>query len=432
MDHPKKMLKQLIGRQALRVYHAARSRATSILFRHPAQDMVVIGVTGTNGKTTTAHLIAAIFEQAGHKVAMLSTVRFRIIEHEWTNATKMTVPDPWTFNRFASDARKAGCAILVMEATSIALDQSRMNVQFDTGVLTNITHDHLDYHGTFDHYVQAKRNLFARGLRLSVVNVDDPQGRAFATLPANTHIEYSIDSNHTGALRAEHIKTDHGIAFDCVLPSSKDSIHLHSSLIGMFNVSNILAAVGVALGHGIGHDDIRAGIAKLDHVPGRMEFVDRGQAFKVVIDYAHTPDALQQFFASVRPMTPGHIIAVFGSCGDRDQDKRPIMGAIAASHAAYCVVTNEDPYTEDPGVIIDAVAAGIHHGNVSHKEGTTYWRIPDRREAIRHAFRVAKAGDTVTITGKGAEEAMVWGRQHRPWSDLRVVAEELEALTKRP
>lgn len=428
MKNLKDNIKSIVGHPALKAYHAARSGLTALASGLPGQKMTAIGITGTNGKTTVAHLVTAIFEATGQKVAMMSTVRLRIAGNEVVNETKMTVPDPGSFNRFLINARRKKCDVLVMEATSIALDQSRMfGIRFDTGVLTNITHDHLDYHGTFDAYVQAKRKLFASGLRVSVLNADDPNGHAFAECPSDAQIMYSTDSENTTALRPLNLSLDNGISFDCAGPSIFKPFFIESKLIGTFNVSNLLAAIGVALGHGIQVADIQKGISQLASVPGRMESINLGQPFQVIIDYAHTPDAFEKLYETVQSITRGSIIAVFGATGDRDKTKRPILGQIAGRESKYCLVTNEDPWSEPAMSIIDAVASGVASVD-HHSEGETFWRVLDRREAISKAFGLARAGDTVVITGKGDETGMGAGDQILPWSDREVAREELEKL----
>ncbi len=425
----KSLLKKLAGKQVMSAYHATKSNAARMIYGNPSRDLIVIGITGTNGKTTTAHLVASIFEHAGFKVALISTIQFRIGKKTWVNESKMTVPAPGAFNRFLKQAREQGCQVLVMEATSIALDQSRMaGLRFDTAVLTNITHDHLDYHGTFADYVQAKRNLFARDLRVSVLNDDDPNGRTFADLVADMHYFYSLDPHNTGAFRPERIEQiGDKLRITCAFPH-EGMLELETALVGDFNVANILAAVAVGFGHGIGESAIKSGIAAVKAVPGRMEKVEDGQPFTVIIDYAHTPDALEKLFSALKPFKKGRIISVFGATGDRDKTKRPIMGKIVGQHADVVIVTNEDPWTEDAQFIIDSVAAGVPESG-RHIEGQTFWRILDRREAIRQAFELAGPGDIVTITGKGAETGMGIGKNIIPWSDRQVAGEELKRLT---
>ncbi len=425
----KRLIKKLAGRPALRAYHAAKSTLFSTLAGQPGADFVTIGVTGTNGKTTTANLITHIFEASGHKVALLSTIQFRINGEETINELKMTVPDPRTFNRFLTKAKQAGCTVLVVEATSHALDQNRFSgLTFDTGVLTNITHDHLDYHGTFDGYVQAKRTLFARGLRLSVLNADDPNGLEFSKLPAGIHTLYTLDPTALGMLRPVRV-VQHGehTEIELTLPDQELSFTVKTTLPGQFNVQNILAAVGVALGHGIDVRHIQEGIEAVRAVPGRMEQVNVGQPFTVIIDYAHTPDALEQMFAALKPLKKGRVISVLGATGERDTAKRPVLGKIAATHADIVMVTNEDPYEEDPRAIIDAVASGVPEVD-SHHEGQTWWRVDDRAEAIEKALDMAHSGDIVTVTGKGAETGMAVKGGTVPWSDRAIIEKALKRL----
>lgn len=426
----KALVKKIIGKETVRAYHAVRSHATARLYGKPGSDLTVIAITGTNGKTTTTHLVASIFEAAGFRVALLSTIRFRVAGKEWVNETKMTVPDPGSFNRFLAQTKRAECTHLIMEATSIALDQQRLaGLSIDTGVLTNITHDHLDYHGTFDEYVQAKRRLFARDLRLSVVNMDDPNGAEFASERASIHLNYSLEAQKQNTVRAGDIRTsEQGTTFTCLLPDGTPGPRISTELLGQFNLANILASVAVGLGHGISYEHIEQAIARTAKVPGRMDELQMGQDFRVIIDYAHTPDALEQLYAALLPLKTGKIISVLGATGDRDKTKRPVMGAIVGKHADVAVITNEDPWTEDPETIMNSVAEGIARGDAAKREGESWWRILDRRAAIQKALSIARSGDIVTITGKGAETGMGIGRKIVPWSDRAVAEEELKRI----
>lgn len=424
----KKIAKKIIGRDTLRAYHISKSNFDAWRYRYPSHGMTVIGVTGTNGKTTTCNLIASIFEAAGKKVALATTIQFRVDGKEKLNDTKMTTLDSKDFNRFLVKANHAGCTHLIVEVTSISLDQQRVaGVNFDTAVLTNITHDHLDYHGTFDEYVQAKRNLFARDLRVSVLNWDDPNGREFGKLAAAEHIYYSLNKDEKTIYPMNVEESNEKSRFRVNVGNR--TLEIETTLLGSFNRQNILAAVAVGLGHGISDQDIVAGVANLKSVKGRMEVIEEGQPFTVIVDYAHTPDALEKLYQAIKPAAEGHrIISILGSCGDRDKTKRPVLGSIAGREADYVIVTNEDPYTEDPQFIIDSVASGVVKGRDTHAEGKTYWRIFDRGEAIAKGISLAQPGDVITITGKGAETAMVWGRQHRPWSDQEETRRALRKL----
>jgi UDP-N-acetylmuramoyl-L-alanyl-D-glutamate--2,6-diaminopimelate ligase len=426
----KKFIKKLIGRAGLRTYHHLKSHSSAMYYNYPARGMKVIGITGTNGKTTTANIVASIFEAAGYKVALLTTIQFRINGKESINSMKMTAPSASDMNKFILKAKDAGCNILIVEATSHALDQHRFaGINFDTGVLTNITHDHLDYHLTFANYVQSKRQLFARGLRLSVLNIDDKSGKLFLTEPAEMHLIYSLKSHPKSVSLLKVTKGSEYNILDIFNPLTNRINKLQTKLFGDFNYQNILAAYSVALGFNIEMKHIYDGIKSIEFIPGRMESVELGQNFKVIIDYAHTPDALEKMYKAINDIyKSSRMISVLGACGDRDKTKRPILGSIAGKNADYIIVTNEDPYTEEPQQIIDSVASGIELGNNNHKIDSTYWKIFDRREAIAKAFSLAKEGDVVTITGKGAETTMLWGNEPRPWSDKQVVKEELENI----
>lgn len=427
----KKIIKNIIGRGGLDFYHHLEGHMAAALHGYPSNDMRVIGITGTNGKTTTANLIASIFETAGYKVALATTIQFRVNGKERINKLKMTMPNAFQLNKFILEASQEKCQILVLEVTSIALSQMRAaGVLFDTVVLTNITHDHLDYHGTIEKYAQAKRKLFENNPRISVLNIDDKNGLAFSNLEARRHINYSLKSKDDNVIHPIVVKYEDGVGHYKIYVPTVGELNIKTTLPGDFNIENIMATIGVGVGFNLDVKKIEEGIASVKSVAGRMEVISAGQPFDVIVDYAHTPDALEKMYAAIKAQISdsGSIISVLGSCGDRDKTKRPVLGEIAGRNAKYIIVTNEDPYTEDPEQIINAVASGITQGNEKHKEESTYWRIFDRRDAIAKALGLAKPGDIVTITGKGAETAMVWGNEHRPWSDVEVTNEELRKL----
>lgn len=417
----KSLLRKLLTANTILFLHKMRAIIAALLFGFPARHMTVIGVTGTNGKTTTCNLIAAIFEAAGEKVALATTIQFRIAGQERKNTTKMTTLSPWQLQKFLAEARSKKCSVAVLETTSHALAQHRVwGIPYDTAVLTNLTHDHLDFHGTFEEYRATKRRLFAMAKR-AVINNDDE-----ATFPVQNIISYGLDQQSAIMAKRAVYEVDK-TTFTAVTPLGQIPIELH--LPGQFNVYNALAAISVGVLHNQPLETIKQAIESVKLIRGRMELVNLGQPFKAIVDYAHTPDAFEKIYAALKPTAKGRILHVFGATGDRDKTKRPILGEIAASNADYLFITDEDPYTEDPLKIIDAVAKGVEKvKSTKPKTSGSWWKILDRRAAIRKALSMARPKDVVLVTGKGAEEAMVIGATHVPWSDRQVIEEELGRL----
>lgn len=418
-------------------YHLKLGILAAYCYGFPARKLKVIGITGTNGKTTTAYLTHAIFQEAGQKTALATTVAFAIGERFTRNNQKMTTLSPFALQAFLRQAVRAGCSRVVIEVTSHALVQHRVwGINFDTVALTNITHDHLDYHQTFADYRAAKLQLFQSLPRVSVSNLDDLSGALFAQQKANIALTYALDQKADITARkiiASTTKTE----FTAILPEGQLTINL--PLAGKFNLSNALAAVAIALGSDIPNRAIASALEKFSGVPGRMEQVKLGQDFEVIIDYAHTPDALEKIFAVLVPTCKGRIIHVFGATGTRDTTKRPILGAISGRQADISIVTDEDPYHEDPLAIIQQVAAGVPKGATRQKpkiKNETFFVQPDRRTAIASALALARRNDIVLITGKGHEQVMAvadsranHGYKLIPWNERKIVQEELEKLT---
>lgn len=385
----------------------------------PAKKLRVIGITGTNGKTTTTTLIGRMLEVADKKVAIASTIATRINGVEKVNDTKYTTASPWTVQRFLGDAQRAGCEYAVLEVSSHALDQYRVwGIHFEVAVITNITREHLDYHHTMDRYTEAKRKLFCSA-DIGVINADMTGPEVFC-LTVKKPITFST-KNPEATVVASDINLDFkGATFQALT----HFFELH--LPGFFNVENALAmmATGRALGIPVGA--MQRALRETRGIPGRMELVPNTRGIDVVIDYAVTPDSFEKLYTTMLALKiPGtKIIHVFGACGDRDRGKRPVMAHIASERADIIILTNEDPYYEDPEKIIDEVEAGL----IRKKLGENYHRIFDRRSAIRKALELAEEGDIVLITGKGAEETMAFGAERVVWRERQVVEEELASL----
>jgi UDP-N-acetylmuramoyl-L-alanyl-D-glutamate--2,6-diaminopimelate ligase len=386
-------------------------------------------------------MVASILESAGRKVGMTTTVSFKIGDQIVENNLKMTTVSPFLLQKLLKQMVTAGCEDVVLEVTSIALEQHRLwGIPFHAVVFTNLTHDHLDYHGNMTAYRQAKEKLFENRPALSVVNADDPAAETFLNYPANRTATYGIKNPATVTAKKLYAKPG-GTDFVLLVGQRQATINL--PLPGAFNVSNALAAASVGLGLGYSLERVIDGLHNVTAVPGRMEVIDAGQGFTVIVDYAHTPDALQKVYETIKPTVRGKLISVLGATGRRDKTKRPILGALAGRYADFVLITNEDPYDEDPLAIIDAVVEGVPRGRpkrgrmkvnkeseVSLKyrdtgEDLWWWRIPDRREAIAKALSMARPQDVVLVTGKGAEKVMAVGDKLVPWSDRQVLEELL-------
>jgi UDP-N-acetylmuramoyl-L-alanyl-D-glutamate--2,6-diaminopimelate ligase len=420
MNPAKRLLTPLVNSRTKPIYHWSRAAIANLAFGFPSRGMLVIGVTGTKGKTTTCHFLASILEEAGFTVGMATTVSFKIGSKEESNDTNMSVTAPFPLQRLLRRMRRAKCSVLVLEVTSIALDQFRtLGIPFRYVGFTNLTHDHLDYHGTMDHYAEAKLRLFRRpGLRTAAINLGDPRAKQFLeATTAQTKISYGLGQ---GEVSAEDIKdVPDGIEF--TLRGTPVQLHLP----GRFSVENALcaAALGVSLGVSLG--SIARGLGNLGHVAGRLEKIAATNGATLMVDYAHTPDSLEKLYSTLRAGTTGRLIAVLGATGDRDRTKRPIMGALAGRLCDLVFITDEEPYTENPIKIIDEVAGGVPRGRAVSKaksgEGEWWWKIPDRREAISRAVDIALPGDLVLVTGMGAQNYRKVGEVKQPWNDAKII-----------
>jgi UDP-N-acetylmuramoyl-L-alanyl-D-glutamate--2,6-diaminopimelate ligase len=353
-------------------------------FGHPSDELDVVGVTGTNGKTTTAFLLRSILEAAGRRPALLTNIR-RIVGGE-DRPIGLNTPEAIDLQRLFREMLDAGDRSCAMEATSIAASQGRLSAtRFAALVFTNLTQDHLDFHGTMDDYFAAKRALFDQTVH-AVVNVGDEWGRRLAA------------------------------ALPAVCPfTPEDELGLDLKLRGRFNRANAAGAVAAARALGIGEEAIRTGVEAVAGVPGRFESVEEGQPFAVIVDYAHTPDSLENVLRAARELGPGRLIVVFGAGGDRDREKRPLMGRIAATLADRAIVTTDNPRSEDPLAIAEQVAEGQLE------------IVLDRRQAIEQALAGAREGDVVVIAGKGADTVIEIAGGFVPFSDMQVAKETLNA-----
>jgi UDP-N-acetylmuramoyl-L-alanyl-D-glutamate--2,6-diaminopimelate ligase len=393
----------------------------------PSQRLKLIGVTGTNGKTTTTYLCKSVLEAAGAKVGLVGTVAYLIGNEriEATHTTPGAVELQGLFRRMIDAASDA--AVMEVSSHALALDRTA-GCEFGTAVFTNLTQDHLDFHADMEEYFHAKLRLFA-GLGpegRAVVNLDDPYGASVAAATRAQVWTYAVD--RPADLRAEDVRISlEGVRFTARTPVG--AVAIRSPLVGRHNVYNILAAVGVGLEQGIALPTIAAGIAGLVNVPGRFERVEAGQPFTVVVDYAHTEDALFRLLTAAEAVKTGRIITVFGCGGDRDRGKRPKMGRVSAVYSDVVVVTSDNPRTEAPEAIISEVVPGVQAGLQETGRGRYVVQV-DRRAAIGEAVRMAQPGDLVLIAGKGHENYQVIGKNKYPFDDRVVAREAIEALQR--
>ncbi|TKJ29000.1 MAG: UDP-N-acetylmuramoyl-L-alanyl-D-glutamate--2,6-diaminopimelate ligase [Chloroflexi bacterium B3_Chlor] len=400
-------------------------------FHHfPSRKLRVIGVTGTDGKTTTVNLIWSVLEVAGHTAGFISSVNAVIGHDQYDTGLHTTTPNALEVQGYLAQMVEAGADYAVLEATSHGLAQHRVTAcDFDLAAVTNITHEHLDYHDTFEEYREAKARLFrslATSVRkpqtpkVAVLNVDDPSFSYLRDIPADVQLTYGLHGDAQFTAR-DIVLSASGISFTAVTPQG--TFPVETNLVGRFNVYNALATISVAVSQEIPVVHIQEGIRAVSQVTGRMERIHLGQPFQVVIDFAHTPNSLQNALEAARGMTEGQITVVFGCAGLRDREKRPVMGEIAGRLADKIVITAEDPRTED----LDQIMAQIAHGceEVGREAEADYWRIGDRGEAIQFAIDMAQEGDLVLVTGKGHEQSMCFGTTEYPWSDHEAVREAL-------
>ena len=401
----RKIIPRWVFKTSQPVYHWLLAWAGAIVYRFPSHGMKIIGVTGTKGKSTTTFLIAKILEEAGEPVAAIGSLGYKIREKEWPNTLKMTMPGRMRLQHFLHQAKSAGCKYVVLEVTSEGIKQKRhLGIKFDCAVLTTIHREHIENHGSYEKYIQAKEQLFKKTNQTHILNADDPLFERFQKMPSQKTILYTAQDWERLGLKTE--------------------------LPGDFNKYNILAAASVAENYRVEPEVIRRAIAKINTIPGRMEFIWSEQGFWVVVDYAHTPDSLILVYDYLKRQLKrgGRLIAILGAAGGgRDKWKRPEFGKIAAHYCDEIILTNEDPYDEDPVQILAEVKSGISNSQSHGSLGISFpisnlFEIIDRKEAMRYALTKAKKGDIVVITGKGAETSMALANgQKIPWSDKEMV-----------
>jgi UDP-N-acetylmuramoyl-L-alanyl-D-glutamate--2,6-diaminopimelate ligase len=399
---------------------AAMGQLAARFYDYPSRKLNLIGVTGTKGKTTTTYLISSVLRATGQKTGIIGTIGSRIGDE--VIHSEHTTPESVDLQALLARMVEAGVESVAMEVSSHGLAQQRVGgCEFDCGIFTNLTRDHLDYHSTMEEYLEAKLLLFREHGSAkeftSVVNLDDPVSAQVLRAANGRVLTFSAKS--AADITASEIRTSaNGVLY--VLGFGQERAEVSLKLGGLFNVYNSLAAAGAGISQGLSLSQIAEGLGRAETVPGRFEAVECGQDFAVVVDYAHAPDALENVLKTARELTDGRVIVVFGCGGDRDRGKRPIMGRIAAEMADHCVITSDNPRTESPTAIIDEILTGINGGGRARVDVQV-----DRREAIASALKMADPGDLVLVAGKGHEDYQIFADKTIHFDDREVVREIL-------
>ncbi|MBN1325725.1 UDP-N-acetylmuramoyl-L-alanyl-D-glutamate--2,6-diaminopimelate ligase [Candidatus Falkowbacteria bacterium] len=436
----KSLIKKLIPKNLINQYHKFWAILANYVYGFPSKKLIIIGVTGTNGKSTTCNLIGKVLEATGEKVGFMTTANFKIADKEWINDTHMTMQGRMKLQKMLSQMVKAGCKYAVVETSSEGIMQNRnWGINYDVAVFTNLTPEHIEAHGSFENYKKAKEQLFASLSKFPkkkigdqeiekaiIVNLDDERWQDFYKYNADKKYGYGIEFNrqlaNTKLILASDIKLQaNGTSF--IVQNTEFQI----KLLGKFNVYNSLAAICVGLHFGLNINQCRESLANVIGIPGRMEVIDEGQNFAVLVDYAHDPVAFGILFDTIKMFPKNRIIHVFGSAGGvRDHAKRPVLGKISGQNADITIITDEDSYDEPTEKILNEIAAGAITGGKTEKVDLI--KEVDRRVAIKKACLMAQEGDLVLITGKGTEQSIKSNGKVMPWDDRKVTREVLKEI----
>jgi len=414
----------------------ALAHISAAFYDHPSRELTLVGVTGTNGKTSTTYLLEAILDAAGCRVGVVGTVNYRLGDEAWP--APVTTPESLDLQRLLREMRTRGATHVCLEVSSHALDLRRVDrAVFAAGVFTNLSQDHLDYHRDLDEYFAAKSRLFFEVLAngagaggLAVLNLDDPRGLWLKDAVPGPVLTYGLHPDSQVRPRTVNYRQD---GLEAGLTTPAGDVEINSRLVGPFNLANILAAAATALGLGIDPETVARGIAALPGVPGRLERCGPPAGPGVFVDYAHTPAAVIQAVAALETLNFSRLITVFGCGGDRDRTKRPLMGRAAAAKSQLVIITSDNPRTEDPLAIIREIEPGVQQSGLprltpalARRGEAGYLVVPDRREAIRLAVSLARPGEAVLVAGKGHENYQIWGAERRHCDDREEVLEALE------
>lgn len=434
------LLRKITPKFIKKFYHYVLAVLAALVYGHPSDKLIVIGVTGTTGKSTTVYLLSKILEKSGFKVGVASTIFFKVDKKEKINDKKMTMLGRFALQKMIKSMVKANCHYAIIETTSEGIEQFRhLGINYDILVFTNLSPEHIEAHGSFDNYKKAKLKLFKKLAKekvkliankkiqkIIIANLDDEHAPDFLNYSADIKFAFTLHNTSTDQARVIHIdkvqSSSTGIKFNI------KHVPFAAQLYGRHNIYNLAAAITTASSQGLSLEKISKTIVDIKNIPGRLEFIESGtrQNFKVIVDYAFEPKAMTALYEIVNQFKHKRIIHVLGGTGGgRDVARRPIIGKFVGDNADIVIVTNEDPYDEDPQVIIDQVAAGAK--KAGKKLNLDLFKILDRREAIKKALSLAKKNDILLITGKGSEQAIVVkGGKMLPWDDRKVVIEEME------
>ncbi len=443
----KALIKKSLPEWLLSFYHFIWAVVASLAYNFPSSQLIVIGVTGTKGKSTVAAMICHALNNLGQSCGLISTATIKIGEYQWLNNLKMTMPGRFILQKYLRQMVRVGCRYAVVETSSEGIKQWRhIGINYDVAIFTNLTPEHIETHGSFAKYQQAKQKLWkklqshhkkflSKGVnkkipKVSIINLDDPAYANFLVYPADVKYGYTMADKILGPsvnmIKLEAVKLDLK-KIEFLIKQTKFTLPVG----GKFNVENAAATICCLLSQGFSLVQAAEALKDFIGAPGRLEFVEAGQNFSVIVDYAHTPESLEAVYQTLKKdlTAEGKLIAVLGSCGGgRDRNKRPVLGKLAASYADIAIVTNEDPYDEDPQVIMKAVAEGAEIGG--KKKNENLFIISDRQQAIAYALSLAQSQDIVVITGKGSEQWLVTGQGKIPWDDRIIVKQEIKKLLK--
>lgn len=408
---------------------AALAVVAANFFGHPTKELTLVGITGTNGKTTITYLLESIWASEHKRSGVIGTIDYRYANNIKESA--MTTPESLQLMGMIKEMKDSGVETVAMEVSSHALDKQRVReCHFDAAVFTNLTQDHLDYHSSMESYFEVKKKLFAEYLvrsekkkKFSIINIDDPYGARLLDTATGEIVSYSINNNTATIYAKTSEITDNGI--EAIINTPSGNVEIRSTLFGEHNLSNILATVATAISLGSSVESIEKGLSNIQSVPGRLEVVPNDLGFNVLVDYAHTPDALKNVLLAARPLTKGNLILAFGCGGDRDNAKRPLMGKIGKELSDILIITSDNPRTEDPEIILDHIEKGVYELPEDNKP---YHRVVDRTVAIEKAIKLARNNDTVLIAGKGHEDYQIIGNTKYPFDDREIAREVLKEL----
>ncbi len=436
----KGLLKKIIPKKWICFYHKLVVIVANLVYGFPSKDLIVVGVTGTNGKSSTVNLIAKVLESQGDKVGLMTTINYKIGDKEWLNSTRMTMLGRLQLQKMLRQMVKSGCKYAVVETSSEGIMQNRnWGIRYDVAVMTNLTPEHIEAHGSFENYKKAKGKLFAglakqpkkiyKGEEIDkaiIVNLDDEHWQYYLNFSSDKKYAYGL-KEYRYPEEVKYIKPKSYQLFADHTTFNLKGLDFNTNLIGDFNIYNSLAAICVGIHFGFTVEQCKTALEKVKGIPGRMELIKEGQDFTVLVDYAHDPKSFEGLFATLKMFEKNKIIHVFGSAGGvRDHAKRPALGRLSGQNVDITIITDEDSYDEPVSKVLNEIAQGAK--DVGKKESQDLFLIEDRKEAIKKACELAQVGDMVLITGKGTEQSIKSNNKIMEWDDRDVAREVLQNL----